>query len=340
MQSSLSHYTLPNTNKMSDSGVNVGEEGSGQVEKKLNDKVLPHLRCAKCQDFFRGQVFGCTNNHTTCSLCCGVDIKSGVDKDVDGQNEEGMEIDTKDENAKENKLSDIVCPMDDCKSEANISCTAKNLTQMVADLRLEVPCKNRDAGCPHKCVEDEMEEHEDECGNRKVDCDFGCIDIPFKDLFHHLRDEHEVDYDAREWNMCKQIKPTGKDESVGYKNAYMFEIGPDGLVFITDIIRYKDIFRISVRVMGGKQVAKKYRVELRVTSNKSSVSLTHNGPVFPIEDLNAPEDKESFEITWSKFAFFNYGKEYFGLHNEDKNGEIVLPLSVKIEKKQLGLSTD
>ena len=92
--------------------------------------------------------------------------------------------------------------------------------------------------------------------------------------------------------------------------------------------------------MGGKQGAKKYRVELRVTSNKSSVSLTHNGPVFPIEYLDAPEDKESFKISWSKFAFFNYGKEYFGKHNSDKNGEIVLPLSVKIEKKKLGISTD
>ena len=45
-------------------------------------------------------------------------------------------------------------------------------------------------------------------------------------------------------------------------------------------------------------------------------------------------------MTRSKFAFFNHGKEYFGKHNKDKNGEYVLPLSVKIEKKKLGLPTD
>ena len=45
-------------------------------------------------------------------------------------------------------------------------------------------------------------------------------------------------------------------------------------------------------------------------------------------------------MTRSKFAFFNHGKEYFGNHNKDENGEIVLPLSVKIERKKLGLPTD
>ena len=343
---------------MSDSG--VGEEKSGQVEEKLNpDEVLPHLRtekdvrlrglrCSKCHDFFRGQVFGCTKNHTTCSLCCGVDIKSGVDKDVDGQHEEGMEIDNKDETAEENKWDDVVCPMEDCKSKTSFNCGGSNLTRIVGDLRLKVPCKNRNAGCPHKCVEEEMEEHEDECGDRKVKCDgiredgIPCGIIPFKDLLHHLKDFHEVDIDAKKWLLFENYKPS--DESVGYMDAYMYEIGPDGLVFLTDIIHYKaeGFFGIAVRVMGGKQVSKKYRVEMRVSSNKSSASLSHSGPVYPIEysQFDATRDKESFEISASKFAFFNNGKKYFGKHNEDKNGEIVLPLSVKIEKKKLGLATD
>merc|ERR1711934_353912 len=155
-------YTFSNTkssskcqislNKMSDSG--VGEESSGQVAEKLNPgNVLPHLRCSKCQDFFRGQVFGCTNNHATCSLCCGVDIKSGDEEDVD---EEGMEVE---EDDSEDESDDVDCPVEDCKSKTSISCTGKNLTQIVGNLRMKVPCKNRDAGCPHKCVEDEMEEH-------------------------------------------------------------------------------------------------------------------------------------------------------------------------------------
>ena len=116
----------------------------------------------------------------------------------------------------------------------------------------------------------------------------------------------------------------------------MFTIGLDGLVFLTDVSRYEDFFRIGVRVLGGKQVAMKYRVQLSVSSNKSSGSLTHSGPVFPIEftEFEATNDKESFEISCPKFAFFNQGKKYFGKHNKDKNGEIVLPVSVKIEKKK------
>merc|ERR1711934_462884 len=184
-------YTFSNTkssskcqislNKMSDSG--VGEESSGQVAEKLNPgNVLPHLRCSKCQDFFRGQVFGCTNHHATCSLCCGVDIEY-----VD---EEGMEVDNKDEeDDNEDESDEVDCPMEECKSKTSISWVGKKLTQIVRDLRLNVPCENRDAGCTYKCADDEMEEHEDECEDRKVECDFAvCKDVPFKDLLHHLRD--------------------------------------------------------------------------------------------------------------------------------------------------------
>ena len=96
---------------MSDSGVDAGEEGSGQVEEKLNPGlVLPHLRCSKCKDFFRGQVFGCTNNHVTCSLCCGVDIESGEDKEE--EDEGGMET--------EDNPDDVVCLMDDCNAKTII----------------------------------------------------------------------------------------------------------------------------------------------------------------------------------------------------------------------------
>ena len=130
--------------------------------------------------------------------------------------------------------------------------------------------------------------------------------------------------------------------SVRYEGAYMFETGPDGMVFLADIFKNQGFFHVVVRVMGWKQAAKKYRVELRISSNKSSVSNTHSGPVFPIEysRFKATDDKESFEISCPKFAFFNHGKEYFGKHNKDKNGDIVLPVSVKIEKKKLGVSTD
>ena len=46
-------------------------------------------------------------------------------------------------------------------------------------------------------IEDEMEEHEDECGDRKVECDFGRDYIPFNYLLDHLKDEHKVDYEVK-----------------------------------------------------------------------------------------------------------------------------------------------
>jgi len=55
----------------------------------------------------QGQVFGCANNHATCSLCCRVAIESSVVEDVD---EEGMEVDNNDESAEENKQDDVVWP--------------------------------------------------------------------------------------------------------------------------------------------------------------------------------------------------------------------------------------
>ena len=114
------------------------------------------------------------------SLCYGVEIKNGEDDNVDA-------------------LDAAVCPMKDCKSKTTIQ--GKNLTRIVGDLRLKVPCKNRDAGCTHKWIEDEMEEHQDKCEDRKVSCDFCRRNVPFKDLLHHLRDKHKVDYDAKKWLM-------------------------------------------------------------------------------------------------------------------------------------------
>ena len=217
----------------------------------------------------------------------------------------------------------------------------KNLIQIVRDLRLKVLCKNRDAGCTHKGIEDEMEEHEDECGHRKVKCDFvGCKYIPFNDLLNHLKDAHEIDCDAKKWTIYNEVYI--KNESVGHCCAYKYEIGPKGLVFATYICRYEDFFDIVVRVLGGKQVAKEYRVELRVSSNESLASVTHSGPVFPIDyyPFEVTRKRDSFEMRRSRFAFFNQGTDYFGKHNKDKNGDIALPISVKIEKKKLGCPTN
>ena len=47
--------------------------------------------------------------------------------------------------------------------------------------------------------------------------------------------------------------------------------------------------------------------------------------------------EESFTIAKKKYKLFNKGFEYFGDHNKDKNGEVVIPMMVKIIKKELNI---
>ena len=42
-------------------------------------------------------------------------------------------------------------------------------------------------------------------------------------------------------------------------------------------------------------------------------------------------------IDKKRFMLFNKGFDYFGDHNKDKNGEIVIPIMVKIIKKELNI---
>ena len=44
-----------------------------------------------------------------------------------------------------------------------------------------------------------------------------------------------------------QLKKYG---SPGYEDAYMFETGPDGMVFLADIFKNQGFFHVVVRVMG------------------------------------------------------------------------------------------
>ena len=231
--------------------------------------------------------------------------------------------------------------MEDCDAKTNNA--GENLNQIVEDLRLKVPCKNRDAGCTHKGIDDELEEHEDECGYRKIKCDYKrCEYNLFKELINRIKDTHNKDCNVKKWRLTIKTEPSGGDKYACFENAYTYEIGPDGLVLITYVCRHEPFFHMAVKVMGGKQVAKKYRAELRVSSNESIASVTHSGPVYPIDcwTTDATKNKESFEMSCPRFAFFNHGKEYFGDHNKDKNGDVVLPLSIKIEKKELRLPTN
>ena len=90
-------------------------------------------------------------------------------------------------------------------------------------------------------------------------------------------------------------------------------------------------------VIGGEHVANKCRVELRLYSSEMASTHTYHGPVYSVDFKNPWVDKEAFSIDKKKFALFNGGFDHFGNHNKDKNGEIHVPIMVKIIKKELDI---
>ena len=303
------------------------EEGTDKDAMRLDQrKLFPHLRCDKCQDFFREDVYSCEGGHSTCSLCCSESNDGAMPNhakraksDRDGKNERVWE-----------------CPVEGCNFQTTTN-SCKNLALIVQDLKLDVPCKNREAGCGIKAARDKIDLHEDECDYREVAC---CNGMQFQHLTDHFKEEHGVKISR--WVLAGKLNQMRDDHDYGhklYKHAYKFENGPDGKLFYT-VVRHEANLRAFVYVMGGKQEAKKYRVEFIVTSGDTTVSLTHNGPVFPIDLLGkAQEQKECFEMSASRFKFFNQDHEYFGTHNKNQLGEYALPIETKIIKKEPCLMT-
>ena len=122
---------------------------------------------------------------------------------------------------------------------------------------------------------------------------------------------------------------------------FKYMSGPDGLWFSVDFGRKDDesTFYGTITIIAGKRAAKKYRAELRIFSNEMVNSVTYYGPVLSLDERAPFEHQEAFEISSKKFAVFNNGFDYFGDHNKDKNGEIVMPIAPKITKLELGIPT-
>merc|ERR1719323_1279260 len=96
-----------------------------------------------------------------------------------------------------------------------------------------------------------------------------------------------------------------------------------------------DIFKAYAIVIGGEYVANRYRVEMRLSSSEKEFTTTHHGPVFSVDVRDPWKREDIFTVEKKKFKIFNHGLSYFGDHNKDKNGEITVPISVKIIKKEL-----
>jgi len=222
------------------------------------------------------------------------------------------------------------CPVDECSAKLmSESCVSKDFTHMVSAMKLPVPCNNRENGCMDQHIIEKMEEHESECEYRKI--------IWGKKVFLVKDFAAMVDNDyikEQKWHFYAE------EEENKYRGVFKFFIGPDQHRFCVEVgILTDEDAPLRVSVIGGTEVAKKYKAELRIFSNEKNISVTYNGPVFPVDDPDIADD-EAFEMKPVWFATFNHGCQYFGDHNKDKNGEIVIPVLYKIIKKELDIPTD
>ena len=260
------------------------------------------LSCGACKSYARAPVHFCDNHHTVCSICY------------------------------EEHLGD--CPVEGCGEEELMLMpkTYDSDTEVVRAMKLPVPCKNRNNGCPKEGNEEEVEEHEIECEFRFVETK---VVSGGKRMFKDLRNSIEESAKARKgkWKLSSE-----REDGKGYNKAFKDIIQTDGLIFriILDSSDPK-FLDAGVTVFGGEIVANRYRVEMRLNSSEIEFTTTHHGPVFPIDVKKPWKCEESFTIAKKKYKLFNMGFEYFGDHNIDKNGEVVIPMMVKIIKKELNI---
>jgi len=288
------------------------------------------LSCDHCKSFLRAPIHNCDNDHKVCSICFGELVEEQKNCPAEGC---GGMLDFKTFECSvcfEEYLGD--CPVEGCGEEELMPNAHDSVTEVVRAMKLPVPCKNRNNGCPKEGNEEEVEDHELECEFRFVETR---IVGGGKRMFKDIRKSIEKRAKDREgkWQLYGET-----EDGKSYKKAFKDIIQADGLTFriILDSSDPK-FLDAGVTVVGGEIVANRYRVEMRLNSSEKEFTTTHHGPVFPIDVKKPWKCEESFTIAKKKYKLFNNGFEHFGDHNKDKNGEVIIPITVKIIKKELNI---
>ena len=261
--------------------------------------VAPKLTCMGCNGFFRGPVIYCQNKHGLCSICFG-DKKE--------------------------------CPTAGCGQKAFL--TLDVISELVKDLKLPPPCKFKKDGCDKENDDEEViTEHEDECGFRKVECFVVCNNQPAMELEAHLFSAHDAIYGKHRDN-------PGKWFLNKYGSAKKMWIDAEsGLRFMATLYHNDELeqWRCYTTVFGGKNVARKFRAEIRLSSNDVDSSLIFNCGVFCLDDWNKFDATRDFHVNDDQFKIYNKGHIKLGDHNKDKNGELMLPVTVEVKMKKLNV---
>ena len=275
------------------------EENIPYVSKAV---VAPKLTCIGCNGFYRGLVRYCQNSHGVCSICLPGDKKQ--------------------------------CPIEGCDKEAIV--TLDCLSELVKDLRFPVSCKYRRDGCDQMNEEEKIAEHEIICRFRKVLClNLGCPDLLAKDFEAHVFTAHQETYGKVRDNIGTwYFQHFGASNKLGAQQ--MWKDTESGLWFRFIIYHMDDQkqWKCSAIVFGGKDVAKQYRAEMRLSSYDVDANHIFNCNVSPIDDI-ASAALIVFVITDDQFKIYNKGHAELGDHNKDKNGELTMPVTFKIIKKKL-----
>jgi len=264
------------------------------------------LSCDACMSLVRGPIRYCGQIHKICSLCF-----KGYDEN---------------------------CPTEGCTKEfVHVTFEDTELSKAISAMKLPMPCINCRNGCHEKGEEKELKEHEIECEFRIVDTRelrVSCEKKPpmFKDLLCAMKSK--IEKRGGKWKVWKSRIWTGEGKNMAAKDF----IGPDGLIFRIVVMicpgpeRQVEVYPY---VIGGERVASNYRVELRLSSDEKEFSLTHQGPVFSVDEEAAWAREDLYRIEKKTFALFNNNLDYFGKHNDGKNGELNIPIMMKIIKKEL-----
>ena len=96
-------------------------------------------------------------------------------------------------------------------------------------------------------------------------------------------------------------------------------------------------WRCYTMVLDGKKVAKKFRAEMRLSSHDGNTSLNFNCDVKCLDDRRELDDSKMFCICDKQFKMYNKGHIELGYHNKDKNGELMMPVTVEVKMKKLNV---
>ena len=272
------------------------DTGETDIGKFCKADVAPKLTCIGCNGFFRGTVTYCQNKHGLCSNCFG-DKKE--------------------------------CPITGCGQKAFL--TLDVLSELVKDLKLSLSCKFKKDGCDQVNADEEViADHEIECRHRKVSCLVGgCPNQPVMELEAHIFSAHGVIGKCRD-NPGKWQWVIG---SFAQRIWFDFEYGLRFRAVLVHSVEKKHWTCYTV-VFAGKNVAKKFTAEMRLSSHDVGSSLIFNGNVYCLDDWKEFDASKLFRIMDDEFKIYNKGHIELGEHNKDKNGDLTMPVTVEVKMKK------